>query len=575
MTTRRWVSIAVLAGLVQPLLRVPWVPLIGDDWTVMAVNAGALGPDVGLGSTPSDVFAFFDGDPGAMQEAIDAGVTPWFTSLDLKLSFWRPLASATHQLDYTLFGPTSSGPLLHSLLWYLALCAVVAALLQRWLPGRAGGLGGLFFAIAATHQQAASWVCSRNALMTAVFGALALWAHQRWRDAGWRPGAPLSWLALALGLASGEAALGMLGYFVALEMVGTRGPRSERLRAVAPALGVAGLWLLAYAVQGYGATGGAAYVDPLHEPLHFLSVAPLRMAYALGVLFMGVPGELWLLAPAANVPLAAYGAVGTLGIALWVRAVWKDWDAERQRSVRWLALALVLALVPQLGGQLGPRSFVIASIAACAVLGSLAADALDRTDRMRWVGLGALGTVHFVWTLVVYVALTAAYVGIGRVVTDAYVAMGFDVADRTRRPVVLTSPSPVVGVFLPGTYAALHREAMPGWRTVSLAECDHVLTRTGTRSLQLRLVEGAMFGTPYERVVRGDEPPAVGTVHRTEGMDVEVLGVNGAGLPDLIEVRLDVPLEEAELWAWSDGSMVRVTAPAPGSETMLVWTSPL
>ncbi len=95
-----------------------------------------------------------------------------------------------------------------SLLWFGAF-TLLAALFYRRMLGLtfAAGLAALFFAVDDGHGLAAGWIASRNALISGVFGLLALISHDRWRRDSWRPGGILAPLTLLLALLGGELAM--------------------------------------------------------------------------------------------------------------------------------------------------------------------------------------------------------------------------------------------------------------------------------------------------------------------------------------------------------------------------------
>jgi hypothetical protein len=127
-------------------------------------------------------FSFGTGEAAANQPLFDRGILPWWTVPSWQVSFWRPLASLGHWLDYQLFGETAWPMHLHSLLAY-ALCIAVALQLYRrfiavpWIAG----LAAFLFAVDACHGIPVGWISNRNAIYSTGFALLAL--------LGLRPGA--------------------------------------------------------------------------------------------------------------------------------------------------------------------------------------------------------------------------------------------------------------------------------------------------------------------------------------------------------------------------------------------------
>src|SRR5438105_3645185 len=67
-----------------------------------------------------------------------------------------------------------------------------------------------------------------------ALGLPALWLHDRWRRDQWRPGAWLAPAVLALGLAGGESALGVVAYLAAHALVFESGGLLSRLAKLWP-----------------------------------------------------------------------------------------------------------------------------------------------------------------------------------------------------------------------------------------------------------------------------------------------------------------------------------------------------
>jgi len=180
-------------------------------------------------------FVFMDGGAAHSAALMASGVLPWWALPGGQVAFWRPLAALTHWLDFALWPANPALMHLQSLLWLGLLVAAAASLYRRLSAGAAAAsLAGLLYAIDHTHGFAASWISNRNILIAALFGALALAAHVRWRRDGWRPGALLSLLLLLAALLSAEAAVAILAYWLAYAVFLDRGAWLRRLAALAP-----------------------------------------------------------------------------------------------------------------------------------------------------------------------------------------------------------------------------------------------------------------------------------------------------------------------------------------------------
>ena len=191
-----------------------------DDWMHHALVHGELAKRAWW-----DLFNFADGRPETMSDLISRGPFPWFTLPELKLRFFRPLSSALLQLDTLVFKDALWLAHVHSTLWYLGLVALCRALYRRLVPAVAL-LAAVLFALDDSHTMPVVWLANRNSLISVAFAWLGLWAHLRWREDAWKPGAPLSWLAYVTALLAGETGIAAMAYVVAYELIGRRDSES-------------------------------------------------------------------------------------------------------------------------------------------------------------------------------------------------------------------------------------------------------------------------------------------------------------------------------------------------------------
>src|SRR4051812_3202324 len=105
---RQWLAspgatlrIVALCGL--PPLPAITLGLAADDyWHKLALTGGY--PEIAVVKSQWwNLFTFFDGDPERMHRFMDTGVAPWWSDLHARASFFRPVSSLTHVLDYALW----------------------------------------------------------------------------------------------------------------------------------------------------------------------------------------------------------------------------------------------------------------------------------------------------------------------------------------------------------------------------------------------------------------------------------------------------------------------------------------
>src|SRR6185437_2277663 len=115
-----------------------------------------------------DIFNFVGPDRAHFRFLMDAGVWPWWSAPDLRLSFFRPLTSLSHALDYRILAQHPAILHAESLALYAAIALAAAALYRRLLsPAWVAGLAAVLFAVDDAHALAVTWLANRNALFTA------------------------------------------------------------------------------------------------------------------------------------------------------------------------------------------------------------------------------------------------------------------------------------------------------------------------------------------------------------------------------------------------------------------------
>lgn len=559
------------------------IDFFADDWFLLAAFENE---DHGFnGSTPGDLFRFHDGDAEHVRQQMDRGPLPWFTHPEFQVAFWRPLSSAWFALQHRLFGHWPHGYALTGLLLYLALVVVVALVLRRLLPLAVSGLATIIFAMAATHLQAVGWIAAHNALLTALFGLASLHAHLHFREDGWGAGRVVAPLLLTVALLSGEAALGALAYLAAYELVGAKDTMSKRATAFVPHFIVAVLWFAAYHQLGYGTNGSGSYLNPFDEPLEYLVALPQRLAASSGVLFGGSPADLWFLAPALRPVMTIAGALVLLLVAPTAIRGASEVSRLERRSIHWLALGMLGALLPQMAGMLSPRSYMLASFGASAVVALLLhrwwtawRSSRGWKYRLRGAICAILAVIHLGLAPLSWFAWAAIYARLFEVHDAIAASIELD-PDRieSERIVILSSPDVFSTIFVP-FHRVVRREPLPeAWWVVSLATCDHRVHRTAVDTLQLEFVDGRMMETSYEILYRhASQPLRQGDVVELTGMRATVVDVDHVG-PTRVELHFDRPLDDPSLrfLGWLDGRLRRVEMPAVGQTIDLPWENPL
>lgn len=594
-----------LAAPRAPRLALLWAGLLGlttlvvgffsDDWAHLLILEGA--PETRLAPTgPYALFHFAAGDPEQTRALMQQGPFPWWTLPELRLSFLRPLSSALAVLDHRLFGRAPLGWHVHSLLWSLATVACAAALLRRVLPGAAGALAALLFALDEARVFPTAWLANRNALVAVAPALAGLWLHLAWREgtaageAGRRPVAgawalPLSLLLFALGLAGGESALGVLAYVAAYELLAAPGGWRARLLALLPATLLVLAYLGLYKALGHGASGSGAYLDPVGEPLAYLGAAAARLPALLGALLLGAPVDAWPFAAAARPALVASGVLGLLLAAALLRGAWPHLGPDARRHLRWLGAGALLSLLPVASTFPTARLLLVPGLGGAALLAVLLLHAWrvwrqGRSGAPRtWGARGVvaagllLAGVHGVLAPLQWPLLSLALRQM-EVQSEAWLGALRAEVEPARLPgqrvMVLPGGPAMVGMYMPFLWA-LHGEGMPrSWWTAALGpEKGATLTRTGADRFELAAGGEPLLQGVFEELFRGPgHPLRAGDRVRLEGLDVEVLEARAQG-PTRLRFTFEAPLDDPSLLFlhWS-GDAMRPFSPPPVGATV-------
>lgn len=267
--------------------------LAADDY-VHAAMLDRPPPIPGFARAPLDIFRFCD--PKYSPLLIEEGIFPWWDDPEARLAFMRPITSATHLLDYTLWHNVAWLAHLHSALWGLLALAGVRALYRGWFQDRFfANLAFAMYALDDARSWFVAWVAARNAAVGTAISVWALVVHMRHRRGEMRAGFWLAPLLLGLGLLGSEGAAAIGCYVVGYTLFVERGPLLQRVLRLWPYAVVVIAWRIAYRAFDYGVIGSGVYVDPLSEPVRFLRMFVENAPILLGSQFGGMWSDAWLL----------------------------------------------------------------------------------------------------------------------------------------------------------------------------------------------------------------------------------------------------------------------------------------
>ncbi len=599
---RGWPGVLALAALVVSLPALK-TGLLNDDYYHRALfdgpsqardrlsRAGLLPDGAGrLSTTLSCQFATVD--PQRNLKQLKAyGALPWWTSDNLRVAFWRPLASFTHWVDYQLFPNSTALMHLHSILWFAAAVLAIGILYRRligvsWMAG----LAALMYLLADSSYFPTMWLANRNVLISLFFGLLTLILHDRHRTQGGRLNFAGALACLLLSLLSSEAGIATLAYLFAYEIVLRHERWTGRLGALAPFVAVTLGWRVVYNALGYGASSGGFYIDPVREPLRYTLAVLDRLPFLLAGQWTSLPPEFCGMlsgAPKQILWAALLALTAGLPAVLWPLL------RENRRARFWL-VGMYVSAVPICAAVPMSRALVFVAVGAFGLIAELAGNwrqIADWTPKFGWrrvlvsgLVIGALAT-HLPWAAVRRALAPSVTARLERRMNKT-MALGLLWWWRSEDLVLVNAPNPAAFLYDPFRNA-YHGRLLPGGvRTLAPAFGPLEVVRTQPQRLVVRSLwrnlldcpsyEGLHFAFFYRALcdVRSSgQPMRAGQRLVLPRMSVEVLRVDERGLPVEAAFDFPVPLEDASLqwiyWDWQRRDWAVFPVPQIGASVTL------
>jgi hypothetical protein len=578
-----WLASPSLGWCCAALALVLSLPAIGshrvfDDF-VLALGARAS-QDTALATRRFgilDLFTFTTGAPAENHRLADLGsMLPWWSDPELEVAFFRPLSALTHVLDEVLYPNWVWLHYVHSLVWLGVLVLVVARLYRAMGgPPAVAGLAALLYAIDDAHGPAVGWLSNRNGIIAAVFGVVALIAHDLWRQTRRSRWAAVAACSLMAGLLAGESALATCAYLVAYAAVFELGPPKRRAVSLWPYAGVVATWAITYKMAGYAAKHSGIYVDPLADAGRFAAQLPSRALALLGAAFGPIPADCVLFEQGAEHRGLLVAAITLFGTAcLLVPTLRSD------RQARFWALGIVLAAVPFSACYPTDRLLVLVGIGAMALVARIVAGLLGVDGRAsspagfsgarRYVAL-AMSFVHLALAPVLLPLRASQMRLVAAAIAPASEALD-QISDLSRRTVVIINPP--IDPFVSYLQAERALRNLP--RPQHLYWLANALTpirirREGPRTLILAR-EGGLIAAPIERLYRSpSDLPGAGWVTSLSQMSAEIVSTTADGRPLEVRFEFDDTLEAHQyvFLVWDEGRLLPFDMPSENEMTLL------
>ena len=573
-----WRLALLVAVLSLPALTVGYQ---ADDWSHQALIRQAA-PWAQQRDPISDLFTFFDGIPEHTAEMRDRGVTPWWTPLDLKMSFWRPFTALTHIADHHLAPGVAWVAHVHSIIW-MVLLALLAGFFYRKVhgPGTVAGLAALLYAVDEAHAVPAAWLANRNALIAGALGLAVLLLHMRWRQDRSAPSAILAPAVFAVALLSGESALATSAWLFAFALFLDAGSLRTRLATLLPYAAIAVGWRALYTHLGYGTQGSGLYIDPLTEPANFLIAAATRVPVLWADQFLSLPSVIVTFVPrfvTISIAVLSVAFLIPLGVVL-ARTL------RGSRTAAFYVVGMALSTVQVAATFPSARLLTFAGLGGAGLVAELLARALPR-DRaagepprdpspwaQRWAG--ALAFLHLLVAPPAF-ALTAWAIGPLLSLTFSPCDSAFTTAPEVTQKDVIFVNSGELCVSHVSIVRAV--KGLPRPRTTHmLASRLYAMEVTGIddHTIELHIPVGMQSGAADSLLRQRNDPIEVGTRIPVIGMTAEVVSWNERGLVDRVRFSFERSLWDPDMIWFCTGKRAITTfvPPRPGEVVSLLSAS--
>lgn len=468
-------------------------------------------------------FNFFNPATENHAALMEKGVLPWWTGDQAMLHFFRPLASATHYLDYRLWPDSSRMMHFISLLWYVLGLAVVYLLYRGVGVEKSIALLALLLVILDQSVfQVVTWIASRSMLMVIAIGFFSVYAyHRSMQDRRWYV---VALIGLLLALLSAEGAIGICAYLGAYMFTLDQRRWGQRLLHILPFALITIIWHLLYQRAGFGAYGVDFYLDPGREPGVFLYSALYRL-----------PGNFFELASGMDFFSGQIRqdirnlVFALLGLASFAGFFWLLWpQLKTDRTLRFFLLGSCFALVPGLAIALAPRVMILPNVGFAIVLATVMVAALKGFYQrgrkyLAWLVSGYTLLMHIIIAVLLAAFMTGnmIHAAISGEEERGYVDLGVDDYEN-RHLVVVNSLRPF---WLSFTFHQLdyHQRPLPETQRV-LSSSFYPLVLTRLSDNELLLQAEPVMQLDSETVTGFEDKPAVHFMYLTQ----QLLGLTRA-----------------------------------------------
>jgi hypothetical protein len=369
MASRYWIVIVLVVAI---LLYVPFLfaGFFQDDYGFRVQFSPDVPEEVKqvLRNSPLNLYGFSSGSSTRFSIGLDKGFIPWWASNQIKTNFFRPLSSLTLAFDYSLWPDTPLLLHLHSLLWF-GLLILLSYQLYRSVSGSAvvAGISILLLVVDDVFTGPAGWISNRHAVIAMVFVVLCVWLYYQGVSKRKWPYIAGACGVYVLALLASEMGLVTFAYLFAYLLVLDRDKWLDRVKRIVPFVLITVVWRLVYTGLGYGATGTLLYIDPILNPVDFITQLftryPVLLFSAVG---LPVVEALLAFSPQGAAVLAVLCLIPLGLLALATYPVLKT-----HRASAFWAIGLLVAVIPLVSGIPQNRNLGLVSLGVMGLAGQL------------------------------------------------------------------------------------------------------------------------------------------------------------------------------------------------------------
>lgn len=525
----------------------------------------------GFDATSFDLFSFATGDPEQRRVLMDVGFFSWWTSVGYTLSFFRPLSSITHVLDYALWPDRPALMMLHNFGWYLATVTMVWLLFRRVLSPKTALLAVWIFALDDAHGPTVGYIANRNALIAAFFGTTCLLTHDLWRRDGVRWAGVAAPFALGASLLAGEAGLATLAYLAGYAATYDSGPLHARLRSALPSIVVVVAWGVARQLLDYGTAGSGMYIDPATSPLAFARAALERVPVLLCAQFALPWSDFWLLYPPELAWTVLAGCVLVLLLVGWTLLPL----VRRRPALQWMAVGSLLSTVPLASTFPADRLLLWIGVGASALIAAGVAQLFlpgrEVGSRLRTLMLATLGIWHALVEPALFPIRVQSMKTVTRLSSKLDESVGQSPKLQTQTVVVLDAPNDGMVAYLPAVRAGRGEPRPHALRLLSSGHRPKTVTTLDAHTLRMHVPGGFLTGKTETMLRPPDVRFAPGDRVELSDLEITIVTVNATGQPETVDFRFVRPLRDPSLvWRrWQVSAFVPVNPPAQGQSLEL------